>query len=841
MKKIIISLLAIAAVAACAKTEDVYTGDSAEIKIKPTASIATKANVTAAINGTEYPTKENFDVYAYWNTDPAGSKFTTGTPYLGIDNGAVEFTNKGNFWGGKEETYYWPKNGSLRFSAYSPSSVDMEHALATDTYKTAAGVYVQPHETDKTWDLLVAPTSPSYTALTAAENVSVVFEHALSWITVKVVAKDADAAQAFDIKTVTINDVVTQADLTADMTKAKTEDKMSWALSDTKQGYVIFNDSQQVTLEPTVIETVPDGTIVIPQPTTSITVDYTQLALPGTPQLDNQSVTVDLILDKDSTPWKAGKHYVYTIIFGLDEILINPDVADWEDVVVEDIEVGNAKVSNEKQLADAVKYDGNITLQSDITLTTPLTIAKHVAIDLNGYDITYTSDVNASSAMITVNGSLIVRDAVGNGKIVYNYGGDGDSTFGWGTYTIANNGTLTVEGGTIEMSTMLNGDGAVKHMHSAIHAGYGAKATTIHGGTVKNETYRSIRINHGALVFDGGEMIGQVWMQPSKEGTSITIKGGSFQPKGVDGSSVFVENVTYAVPMQVTGGTFATKIGTSVPTAADVKGSISGGTFENVDGLNNALIAEGYSVAKNGSVWDVVEGEGITAIADDAAEVMASFKEKNAVVSLKPDNYLLEGKMSIAEGVTIYGNGASLFNDWGSNAFNHQANLKNVTIVDVNFTNHTIFDMAYAEGNLYFKDCIFSHVRGNQSIHFDGKTGAKVVFENCTFYGRNMYAASLDTVVFINCKFLESTWMTEQKNKGKADAWNGINMWGKYEFNGCEFAPVFGCHVKTDGVEATFKNCSVSDGSSVQDRIIVTSGVTDVQTCNIVIDGVTIY
>ena len=52
MKKIFFSLLAVAAIASCAKTEEIYTGEQAEIKIKPTAAIATKANVTAAIDGT---------------------------------------------------------------------------------------------------------------------------------------------------------------------------------------------------------------------------------------------------------------------------------------------------------------------------------------------------------------------------------------------------------------------------------------------------------------------------------------------------------------------------------------------------------------------------------------------------------------------------------------------------------------------------------------------------------------------------------------------------------------------------------------------------------------------
>ena len=247
MKKIILSLIAVAAIASCAKTEEIYTGETAEIKIKPTASIATKANVTAAIDGTDYPVAENFDVYAYWSTEPAGSKFTTGKDYLGYEDalaGGVEFTNKGNFWGGKDETYYWPKNGSLRFAAYSPASVDMAHALATDTY--TVDNYVQPNDTDLTWDLLVAPTSASYNSLTAAENVSVVFEHALSWITLKVIAKDASAAKAFDIKKVTINNVNTQADFAAMMTDGIQYEE--WADQDVPANYVVFEGNQNVTL-----------------------------------------------------------------------------------------------------------------------------------------------------------------------------------------------------------------------------------------------------------------------------------------------------------------------------------------------------------------------------------------------------------------------------------------------------------------------------------------------------------------------------------------------------------------------------------------------------------------
>ena len=391
MKKIFYSLLAVAALASCAKTEAVYLEDQAEIKIKPATALATKANVLAAIDGTEYPVAENFDVYAYWANKPAGSQFTPAdgaTTYLG-ENGAVEFTNKGAYWGGTT-TYYWPKNGSLRFAAYSPSNVNMTHDLDTDTY--TVNPYTQPATTDATWDLLVAPTSLSYTSMTAAENVSVVFEHALSWITVKVVAKDAEAAKAFDIKKVTINNVVNVAGLNAVMSGA--EKGFKWNLTDTKVPYEIFNGSQAVTETATVIETVKDGTIIIPQPTTTITVDYKQNALEGTPALDNQSVTVDLVLDTNNTPWEPGKHYVYTLVFGLDEILINPDVVDWEDVEVGEIDTDKTavNVSTADQLKAAIKENAKVVLQNDIELSEILTInVNNVVLDGNGYTLTSTA------------------------------------------------------------------------------------------------------------------------------------------------------------------------------------------------------------------------------------------------------------------------------------------------------------------------------------------------------------------------------------------------------------------------------------------------------------------
>ena len=252
-----------------------------------------------------------------------------------------------------------------------------------------------------------------------------------------------------------------------------------------------------------------------------------------------------------------------------------------------------------ERLMMAAAIGGEVTLSGDVTLPQPLTVQYDMTIDLNGYTISYSSDVNAHSQMIKVNSgtTLTVKDATNNGKISYKYTGAGDPTFGWGTYTIYNSGKLVVDGGTIEMDCSLNDETTVKHMYSAIQQINNNSATTIiNGGKVSTPTYRSVRINSGTLTVNAGTLEGQVWMQPFAENTAIAINGGSFEPKGADGSSVFVTNDSKVVNLTVTGGTFATKIGASAFDKEGVKGSVSGGTF----GVkpNENLIAEGYTVSE---------------------------------------------------------------------------------------------------------------------------------------------------------------------------------------------------------------------------------------------------
>ena len=483
MKKIFFSFLAVAAIASCAKTEAVYNEMDSEIKLAPVAAKQTKANVLGAIDGTEYPTAENFDVYGYWKNVGAGETYTDGQSYFG---GAVEFTNKGNYWGGVTP-YYWPKNGALRFAAYSPADLDLAHEQVGDVFSVDG--YSQPSNTADTWDFLVAPTSESYTAMTAAENVSVVFEHALSWITLQVKTKDAAAEGVFTIKSVKINGVNTTADFEASMLDQEMVQYESWTNWGTPAEYVVFDGVQGVTAEPTVIENTTAGTLVIPQATTNVTVVFDQKGVNGTMDMTDMVVNLDLVLDQDNEPWRPGYHYIYTLVFGLDEILINPSVADWTDVEVGELVVDAANVSTLDQLKAAIANGGKIVLQNDIDAgETSFKVDKDTRLELNGHKITGTDNLTASYALFevqpdksfTVNGPGTLTASANNNR-------------GWNAFSsvLSNQrGTLTVNEGVVVEH--LGGTDMAYGIDNLTNTGAQPAVTVVNGATVKS-TYRAIR------------------------------------------------------------------------------------------------------------------------------------------------------------------------------------------------------------------------------------------------------------------------------------------------------------------------------------------------------------
>lgn len=349
MKKIISIVLGVAALAACTKTSVSYE-QPGEIALAP----VTRANMTkAAITGATFPITNDMGVYAFYNAgklkDTPKDQFLAGSAAYLEDVKFVNRAGSGNWGGDNGTSYYWPKTGSLVFAAYSPSVAELSYNEQKDEFSATS--YVQSTDLSSTVDLLWSPmTAKSHDKTTAA--VPMVFYHAMSWVTVQVVAANEKSNSQFKVKSVELNDIVNKGSFkTAGAT-------ITWTPSTTdKQTLTVFSDDRYKVVElPTTekpvqaLENNAKGTVVIPQTLNDVTltVVFSQLMPTGSWSAD-QNLTFKLNECKAGDPavalneWKNGKHYIYTLNFnvkgatGENEILIAPNLKDWEDVTASGI------------------------------------------------------------------------------------------------------------------------------------------------------------------------------------------------------------------------------------------------------------------------------------------------------------------------------------------------------------------------------------------------------------------------------------------------------------------------------------------------------------------------
>ncbi len=350
MKKLFIVMLGASAVVACTKSSVSYE-PAGEIALAPVNEInKTKTTVTDAA----FPADQIMGVYAYYQADcpggSAASAFKFASTYL--DN--VQFKKNGTDWAGWKDgaayPYYWPKNGSLVFAAYSPLT-DAEGDAAVDSHTfTADGTavvsdmfknetFTQSRFTDKTVDFMWSPvTSSSHTS--ASNHVAMTFYHAMSWITFKAKFTKPEGMATTTEPVITIKSLV----LENVATKGKFETHVSaikWTPDDThKESISILRDgAQALTATSANVETTANGTLVIPQEIKSdivATIVYDQ-HVPGTAVVE-QTAKLHLnqckVGNQPLLEWTNAKHYIYDINFTFgtdDQIYIAPSVEPWKE------------------------------------------------------------------------------------------------------------------------------------------------------------------------------------------------------------------------------------------------------------------------------------------------------------------------------------------------------------------------------------------------------------------------------------------------------------------------------------------------------------------------------
>lgn len=191
-------------------------------------------------------------------------------------------------------------------------------------------------------------------------------------------------------------------------------------------------------------------------------------------------------------------------------------------------------------LADAFAAGGEVTLLANVELDAPIVIDGSVTLNLAGHTLSYATDVwNENMITINANGSLVINDfssltrsGSATGAISFVFTGAADTSYGKGNYAIVNNGSLTLNSGSIQVAAA-GVEGTFSH---ALYAIQNAGDLTINGGSVVNNNNIAIRNwNDANITVNGGEISGTraIWVQlPSGASAAapeinIAINGGT--------------------------------------------------------------------------------------------------------------------------------------------------------------------------------------------------------------------------------------------------------------------------------------------------------------------------
>ena len=364
MKKLFYFAAAAVALAACAKNEviPVNSGENQEI----TFNVAPKTKAA-----TKFADNLKFKSYAYylpsgqiWDNHPT----TAPVPYI-VDE-EIAYRRKtadgtDMVWKA-EDSYYWPKNGSLTFFAWT-SLNETNANNATPSYETnyvtgvecsvADGIKVTDYDvtTNKNVDFLVADIVKDKTSNSDKkywnEGVTTIFKHKLSYVIFKVnTLKDYSTdGKKFTLNYIKFNKIEhkgTYKQLPTDSegwtieTSDKTEqtyigtDKVFGYVdpesgipaltTDATQNYYLpqtFGTSEELEIKYTITTTTKTGTGT----TASDDVVIKKIVL--------NPASVDGVTPPSLfTKWERGKKYTVTLTFSLDEIFWDPAVENWEEV-----------------------------------------------------------------------------------------------------------------------------------------------------------------------------------------------------------------------------------------------------------------------------------------------------------------------------------------------------------------------------------------------------------------------------------------------------------------------------------------------------------------------------
>lgn len=333
MKKIIISMMAVAALAACTKSEVQYE-PAGEIAFAPVAKNVTKS--VAGYNGETFdgvfPTNVNLYVFANASNDAGtawDAPYFENAKFVYNESKDVNTAVMGAYAG--DPTRYWPNVKTLKFAGYSDACGVVKNAeMDFAANELTIPAYTQDNATYKAEganDLMWFPCDGQAYSKQANE-IAAQMKHACSWITIKV-AGDGVTASNWTLNSLVVTELVHSGSVVCDATTA------TWTLDTATADEDYYNAGTTFTTEYVKYEDNANNFIVLPQEPTELEVNYTYVSdNRGTADTsdditltETKSVSLDYVAA--GTAWQPGVHYIYNVLITASEILIDPVVVEW--------------------------------------------------------------------------------------------------------------------------------------------------------------------------------------------------------------------------------------------------------------------------------------------------------------------------------------------------------------------------------------------------------------------------------------------------------------------------------------------------------------------------------
>ena len=358
MKKTLL-MMAVAAGAmltGCVKNETANGGAVSGSKISfeaPAVTGITRAALVPGEIGTGYDKGEHFSVYALYFADGTYTNFNAGTLYMNNVETAYEETD--NYWDSENaggQAYYWPNKGSLTFAAYSPTGAANDCTVAWGAAGFTFTNFTVQSDPAAHYDLMFSEraynkTQSETSSTTYAGGVDITFKHALSSVVFKAKLGDTYEGHTITLKNITLKNTFTTGTFNQGLedTNGAVTTAAAWSGQATENttGYVAFSGTEEITSTTAAEPAGATRLIVLPQElahdgANHVTIDVTYSIDNGTNEID-QTATIDISDGYSLTEFEIGKRYIFTLIIGLDKITFSPDVDEWVDVNVPEIEL----------------------------------------------------------------------------------------------------------------------------------------------------------------------------------------------------------------------------------------------------------------------------------------------------------------------------------------------------------------------------------------------------------------------------------------------------------------------------------------------------------------------